>query len=72
MTRYKFNTSILKVERRERIVRSWLEADQVRYVREDMGWFITLEGSWEALYVGHEEPTLNPGQRVVVIIEEAS
>jgi hypothetical protein len=33
-----------------------------------MGWYIRLEDSWEALFVGYEEPNITAGDRVKITI----
>jgi hypothetical protein len=36
--------------------------------KESMGWYIRLEDSWEALFVGYEEPNITAGDRVKITI----
>ena len=44
--------------------------NEVVWVYEDIGWFVTFEGSWEALFVGMDRPTdLEPGTEVEISIE---
>jgi len=44
--------------------------NEVVWVYEDIGWFVTFEGSWEALFVGVDRPAgLEPGTEVRIIIE---
>lgn len=76
MTPTKFKTRVVKVERRSRALRSTIAVDPatgektVVVDREDLGWFILLEGSWEMLYWGHQEdPNAVVGQRVQVTIQ---
>lgn len=52
----KFYSKIKKIERVQRLKSAWREGDEIKTKYEDKGWFILLEGSWEALYVGEEEP----------------
>lgn len=34
------------------------------------GWFLYLKGSYEALFLGREEPTLKKGDKIKVTIEK--
>ena len=54
MTRYKFLTKVATVELRKRIVSAKKVGNDVEVVEEEIGWFMRCEGSWEALYLGHE------------------
>jgi hypothetical protein len=65
----KFYSKIKRIEHRKKLVRAWKEGDQTRTEQEDMGWFMVLEGSWEALYIGSGEPEgLQIDDEVEVII----
>ena len=73
MTSIVFRTKVAKVERKSRVVRAWKEGDDVKIVREDLGWFVRLDGSWEAIRVGDDGPGLEVGDLVevkIVKIEE--
>jgi hypothetical protein len=73
----KFYTRIVKIEHRNRLVRSWKDANgDIQTAYRNLGWFLLLEGSYESLYCGAEEPVkengnrFQPGDEVEVIIRE--
>ena len=68
--RYKFNTKVLRVERKNRIIRAVKIGDEIVTTPQDMGWYVHLEGSWESLYLGFEQPDLVAGDVVTVILEK--
>lgn len=68
-TRYVFHSRVQSVGERERVVRGYKEADQTVTITEPLGWFVHLEGSQEALFVGYEKPPFQKGQTVKVTIE---
>ena len=73
-----FQAKVISVERKRKVLRARrihvTELDpgkeppkgDIEFEYEDLGWFIHLEGSWESLYVGHEEPQVKPGETMVV------
>jgi len=69
----KFFSRIKKIENVKRLKSAWREGDDIKTEYEDRGWFVLLEGSWEALYVGAEEPQgIRVGDDVEVIIRRKS
>lgn len=64
----RFETTVKRVESRSHIVRGYKKDGESVFDTENLGWFIVLTGSWEALYVGQEPPDLKVGDRVEVII----
>lgn len=67
--RYTIPTRVRAVEQLRRICRVNKVGDEVVSQEEVLGWFVLLEGSHEHLFLGMERPSLEPGQRVNVIIE---
>lgn len=74
-----FRSTVVKVEKKRRALRaqrvSVAPVDpnhpppmnaEIKVEYEDMGWFVNLEGSWESIHVGFDEPDLKPGQVMVV------
>jgi hypothetical protein len=58
-----FHSKIVKLEQRSQLVSTRVldhnkpaTSDNMAQTYEDRGWFVTLEGSWEALCVGKEKP----------------
>ena len=64
----KFRTRVKRCERRTRIKRAWKIGEEVRTESEDLGWAILLEGSYEWLFVGEEEPGFAVGDVVQISI----
>ena len=65
---YKIQTKVTRVERRSHVSRSWKQGEEVVQEIEDLGWFVVLEGSRGALFLGMEKPNLSVGQEVDIII----
>lgn len=63
-----FRSRVTSVEKLSRVVRGYMKDGQAVIEREDLGWFVLLEGSHERIYVGEEVPQLRTGDEVVVII----
>jgi hypothetical protein len=65
----KFYSKIKELKPRQEISRAYKIGDDVKCETRDLGWFMLLEGSWEALYVGGSHPEgLEVGDEVEVII----
>lgn len=68
-----FRTPVVSVEKKRRALRARKIGtkdaegkDEIVVEYEDLGWFVHLHGSWESLFIGHDEPDLKPGQVMVV------
>jgi len=68
-TRYKIMTSVRSIEEVEQIVRAHKKGDDVILEKENMGWYVCFEGSWERMYLGNEKPALKIGQKVMITVE---
>lgn len=69
--RYVIASVVQRVE--ERIIKEYTKGfgkDTV-FTPKSLGWYVLLAGSYEAIYVGDEVPTLNAGDKVRVTIEKA-
>lgn len=66
---YVIKTKVVKVEKKSRVLRAHKIGDVVEQEIEELGWFVLLEHSHEYLYLGTEEPSLKPGQRIRIRIE---
>ena len=67
----KFFSKIKKLERVKRIKAAWREGDEIKTEYEDRGWYMLLEGSWESLFIGFEEPEgIAVGDEVEVLIQK--
>ena len=65
----KFYSKIKKIDHKNRVMRSWMEGEQHHSEIEDIRWYMLLEGSWEYLFVGMEEPkSFRIGDEVEVVI----
>lgn len=69
-TRYTIPTRAVDVfEKTDRVYASGL-GDKANFVEVSRGWFVLLEGSWEALYLGPEKPGLVAGDKVKITLEK--
>jgi hypothetical protein len=66
---YIIKTRVVKVERKELVVRAYKIGDEVFQDKENLGWFVLLEHSHEYLYLGQEQPDLVVGQKIRIRIE---
>lgn len=67
---YTFTTTVLAVtEEKTKVHVSGTGPDWVHRV-ESLGWFVTLEGSYEKVCLGPERPDLKAGDRVKVTIQK--
>jgi hypothetical protein len=66
----RFNSKIEKLEQRSYKV--WIKGHGRDAVFEDIpiGWFMHIQGSGEALYVGDSKPDMNVGDAVVLSISK--
>lgn len=76
-TRYVFETEVVRVFRHEPVVRAFKvhhedEPDTVEQVTQDLGWFVALDGSREALGLGPDKPDLAPGDKMRVSLEKVA
>jgi hypothetical protein len=70
----KFYSKVKELGPKKKVVRGWKdEHGDEQFKEKDLGWFMLLEGSWEALYVGETQPDgLAVGDEVEVIIQRKS
>ena len=71
MSRYVFYSRVTRVFEHNPVVRAYSnsEGDTITETRS-FGWFIHLEGSYEALHIGNVKPGLVVGDRVKVTVEK--
>lgn len=63
-------TKVTKVFRHNPVTSGAKVGDEVKFVTEDRGWFVLMEGSQEAIHVGMEEPNnIRIGQQVKATLE---
>lgn len=69
--RITFPDRVLKVERKSRIKRGWVDVEgKAQVENEDLGWFIQMASSKESFSIGMEEPKdVKPGMLAKVSIE---
>ena len=68
--KYVVYTKVKSVEHKSDLVSAHKAADgDVVRVTKDLGWFVGLEGSYESLHVGADEPALKVGQRIRLTVE---
>lgn len=72
MTKISFISKVVSVERHDKRVhvRGFGEDAEFRLV--DRGYFMLLEGSYEALHIGFEKPAFHVGDRVKITMEKVN
>lgn len=65
----KYRTKVKSVEQMDRVVRGRMIGGQAVLDKENLGWYVGFEGSWERLYYGISKPDLKVGQLVEITIE---
>ena len=69
---YAIHTKVKRVwEEKEK---KWLRGfgDDALYEATSKGWFIAFEGSYEALFFGHDEPSFKPGDAIKITFEKVN
>lgn len=58
----------------ERFVRQHISGvgDQAKFQDTSLGWYLLMEGSYEALYLGNEKPPFVSGDPIRITIEKSS
>jgi len=67
--RYVIPTKILRVFERHQIVLVSGYGSDALFEKKGMGWYLTIQGSYEALHVGEEKPSYVSGDEINIIIE---
>lgn len=67
--KYVVFSHILSIEKH--IQKKWIGGvgDNAKFNDVDGGYYMWLDGSHEAIFIGHEEPVLNAGDRIRVTFE---
>ena len=72
ITRYTINSRVVGLE--EHFVPAYVIGSGVgkeaQFVSKSHGWFLFLEGSYEALHVGFEKPAFEKGDAVKITLEK--
>lgn len=70
ITRYIINTKIRAVE--EEFAPHFISGfgADAKFENRSLGWFIFMDGSYEALHVGKEKPELQKGDRIKITLEK--
>jgi hypothetical protein len=68
-TAYKIATRITRVESKRLLLRGRIVNGETVFDYQDLGWFVSFDGSHESLWLGPEEPDLTAGQEVNLRIE---
>ena len=68
--RYVIRTRVQAVK--QQFIKHWLSghSDAAKFANEPKGWFLWLEGSYEALGLGDEKPDFAPGDPIKITIEK--
>lgn len=74
MTKLKINynifTKVTKIEEAFEQVHLSGSGEAAVFTKKSLGWFVTFEGSYEALYFGDTKPTLTVGKTVKITFME--
>jgi hypothetical protein len=66
---YKIPTKVIRLEQKSRVTRGFVVEGEAKCFREDLGWFVHFEGSYESLFIGKDRPNdLEPGTHVEIVI----
>jgi hypothetical protein len=70
--RYVVHSTVVKVE--ERFTRDYVDGigDNARFTERSLGWYVYLQGSYEALHVGASKPAWAFRDRVKITIEKVN
>ena len=69
--RYVVNTKVIRVEERFKTEYVSSSGKDVVTNQRSLGWFVQFEGSYEMLFLGHEEPvSLVKGDAVRISVEK--
>lgn len=67
--RFVIETKVKRLENVERQIRSFIKDNNTITERENMGWYVQFEGSWESLSLGMEKPAWTPGDKIKITME---
>ena len=69
MARIAFYSKVVSIEKHIKDVYVEGLGDQAKFRQENKGYFMLLEGSYEAIHIGFDAPTFKVNDRVKIIIE---
>lgn len=67
---YSIWTKIVKIEESFESIHVSGSGEAAIFTKKSLGWFVTFEGSYEALYFGNTKPILNVGKTVKITFQE--
>lgn len=69
--RYVINAKVVRLEERHKTLYVSGSGDGIVTRQQSLGWFVQFEGSYEMLFIGHDEPVgLSKGDAVHISIEK--
>lgn len=60
---------IRDVRHETKVLRTYKRGEEIVQETVDLGWFVSFEGSWEAISWSTEKPGLGPGQVLIASFE---
>jgi len=69
MTKIAFYSRVVSIEQRFKRVYIGGFGETAKFREEDQGYFMLLEGSYEALHIGFQLPAFSVGDRIKVTME---
>ena len=70
MARIAFYSKVVSIESHIKEVYVHGVGEGARFRHDNLGYFMLLEGSYEALHIGFDAPTFRVGDRVKITIEK--
>lgn len=67
---YSIFTKVLRNEESFESIHVSGSGEAAVFTKKSLGWFVTFEGSYEALYFGDTKPTLTVGKTVKITFQE--
>lgn len=68
--RYIIYTSVKSVSHEEVVIGTELVDGSWQPVKENRGWFVLFDGSWEKIYFGEVKPEFEPGDIIKLTFEK--
>jgi len=72
MAKIVFFSKVVSVERHEKQIYVGGFGQDAKFIGENKGYFLLLEGSYEALHIGFEMPAFRVGDRIKITMEKVN
>lgn len=68
--RYVINSQVVRIERRNRKIWVSGSGDNTIFLEQDLGWWLLMTNSHEAIYLGEEQPDLKDDDKIRITLEK--